>query len=174
MPQRWNARELNCYSHEEGRHLHIGNRLFYEDPDERVEPSARVVVASDAWARDLARRTLSGNTPTTFCDTGGRCSPVLELRPSRDMVSDPAGHPRMGRPESVNPWLRNNPAIAAINGRTAHGCSWPYASSPRCLASWLAEVVGDSLTGLRRHLRRFVETGLVAAFYGRATRPNWA
>ena len=51
MPQRWNARELNCYSHEEGRHLHIGNRLFYEDPDERVEPSARVVVASDAWAR---------------------------------------------------------------------------------------------------------------------------
>lgn len=38
------------YSHEEGRHLRIDNRLFQEDPDERVEQSAHVVVASDARA----------------------------------------------------------------------------------------------------------------------------
>ena len=36
---------VDSYSHEEGRHLRIGNRLFQEDPDERVEPSAQVVVA---------------------------------------------------------------------------------------------------------------------------------
>ena len=42
---------VDCYSHEEDRYLQIGNRLFYEDPDQEVEPSAQVVVASDAWAR---------------------------------------------------------------------------------------------------------------------------
>ena len=30
---------VDCYSHEEDRYLRIGNRLFYEDPDQEVEPS---------------------------------------------------------------------------------------------------------------------------------------
>lgn len=158
---------VDSYSHEEGRHLRIGNRLFNEDPDERVDPSAQVVVASDAWAKELAQRTLSGSTPTLFCDTGGRCSPAVELRPSRDLVSDPAGHPAVGGPGAVNLWLRNNLDVAAINGRTAHKLFMAVCQFPAMRASWLVEVVGGSPTGVRRRLRRFVETGLVAAFDGR-------
>ena len=100
---------LDSYSHEEGRHLRIGNGLFQEDPDERVEPSAQVVVASDAWARELARRMLSRSAPTLFCDTDGRYSPAVELRPSRDLVSDPAGHPSVGRPGSGEPVAEGQP-----------------------------------------------------------------
>ena len=62
---------VDCYSHEEDRYLRIGNRLFYEDPDQAVEPSAQIVVAHDAWARELARSTLSGSTPTLFCTPDG-------------------------------------------------------------------------------------------------------
>ena len=54
---------VDCYSSEEDRYLRIGNRVFYEDPDQQVEPSAQVVVAADAWARELARNTLPDNTP---------------------------------------------------------------------------------------------------------------
>ena len=111
---------VDCYSHEEGRYFRIGNRTFYEDPDQEVEPSALVVVAVDAWARDLARSTLSGNTPTIFCTPDGQCTPAVELRPSRDLVSDPSGHPSVGRPESAGLWLRRNPDMAAIDGRLAH------------------------------------------------------
>ena len=80
---------VDCYSHEEDRYLRIGNRLFYENPDQQVEPSAQVVVAVDAWARELARSTLSSATPTLFCTPDGQCTPAVELRPSRDLVSDP-------------------------------------------------------------------------------------
>ena len=111
---------VDCYSHEEERYLRIGNRLFYESPDQEVEPSAQIVVASDAWARELARQTLSGSTPTLFCTPDGQCTPAVELRPSRDLVSDPADHPVVGRPEAANLWLRDNPDVAAIDGRTAH------------------------------------------------------
>ena len=52
---------VDCYSHEEDRYLRIGNRLFYEDPDQAVEPSGQIVVGHDAWARELARNTLSGS-----------------------------------------------------------------------------------------------------------------
>ncbi len=48
---------VDCYSHQEDRYLRIGNRLFYEDPDQAVEPSAQIVVAHDAWVRELARNT---------------------------------------------------------------------------------------------------------------------
>ena len=88
---------VDCYSSEEDRYLRIGNRTFYEDPDQEVEPSAQVVVAVDAWARELARNTLSGSTPTLFCTSDGRCSPAVELRPSRDLVSDSSAHPTVGR-----------------------------------------------------------------------------
>ena len=67
---------VDCYSHEEDRYLRIRNRLFYEDPDQAVEPSAQIVVASDAWAKELARQTLSGSTPTLFCTPDGQCTPA--------------------------------------------------------------------------------------------------
>ncbi len=158
---------VDCYSHEDDRYLRIGNRLFYENPDEEVEPSAQVVVAADAWARELARDTLSGNTPTLFCTPDGVCTPAVELRPSRDLVSDPAGHPVLGRPEAVDLWLRENPDMAAIDGGTAYRLFLAVCQFPAMRASWLREIVGGESSEVSRHLRRFVATGLVAVFDGR-------
>ena len=158
---------VDCYSHEEDRYLRIGNRLFYEDPDQAVEPSAQIVVAADAWARELARSTLSGSTPTLFCTPDGQCSEAVELRPSRDLVSDPAGHPTVGRPENVGLWLRENPDVEAIDGLAAHRLFLTICQFPAMRASWLKEVVGGSSGEVSRHLGRFVETGLVAVFDGR-------
>ena len=158
---------VDSYSHEEDRYLRIGNRTFYEDPDQEVEPSAQVVVAVDTWARDLARNTLSGDTPTLFCTPDGRCTPAVELRPSRDLVSDPAGHPSVGRPESAGLWLRDNPDMEAIDGLVAHRLFLAICQFPAMRASWLQEVVGNSSGEVSRHLRRFVATGLVAVFDGR-------
>ena len=158
---------VDCYSHEEDRYLRIGNRLLYEDPDQAVEPSGQIVVAADAWARELARKTLSGSTPTLFCTPDGQCTPAVELRPSRDLVSDPADHPIVGRPEAMNLWLWDNPDVAAIDGRTAHRLFLTVCQFPAMPASWLAEVVKGSPAEVRRHLRRFVQTGLVAVFNGR-------
>ena len=158
---------VDSYSHEEDRYLRIGNRTFYEDPDQVVEPSAQVVVAVDAWARDLARNTLSDNTPTIFCTPDGQCSPAVELRPSRDLVSDPSGHASVGRPESASLWLRQNPDVAAIDGRQAHRLFLTIAQFPAMRAAWLREIVGGSPSEVSRHLKRFVETGLVAVFDGR-------
>ena len=158
---------VDSYSHEEDRYLRIGNRVFYEDPDQEVEPSALVVVAVDAWARDLARNTLSGSTPTLFCTPDGQCTPAVELRPSRDLVSDPAGHPSVGRPESAGLWLRQNPDMEAIDGRTAHWLFLTICQFPAMRASWLREIVGNFSGEVSRHLKRFVDTGLVAVFDGR-------
>ena len=157
---------VDCYSHEEDRYLRIGNRLFYEDPDQAVEPSA-LVVAVDSWARELARNTLSDSTPTLFCTPDGQCTPAVELRPSRDLVSDPAGHPTVGRPEQVGLWLRENPDMEAIDGRTAHRLFMTICQFPAMRASWLREIVGGSSGEVSRHLGRFVQTGLVAVFDGR-------
>ena len=158
---------VDCYSSDEGRNFRIGNRLFYEDPDQEVEPSAQVVVAADAWAGELARSTLSGHTPTLFCTPDGVRTPAVKLRPSRDLVSDPAGHPTVGRPEAVNLWLRDNPDMAAIDGPAAHRLFLAVCGFPAMTASWLAEVVGGNASETRQHLRRFVATGLVAVFDGR-------
>ena len=158
---------MDCYSHYEDRYLRIGNRLFYEDPDQAVEPSAQIVVAHDAWARELARNTLTTNTPTLFCTPDGQCSEAVELRPSRDLVSDPAGHPTVGRPENVGLWLRDNPDMEAIDGRTAHRLFMTICQFPAMRASWLREIVGGSSGEVSRHLKRFVDTGLVAVFDGR-------
>ena len=158
---------VDCYSHEEDRYLRIGNRLFYEDPDQAVEPSGQVVVAHDAWARELARTTLSSATPTLFCTPDGQCSEAVELRPSRDLVSDPAGHPTVGRPENAGLWLRENPDMEAIDGRTAHRLFLTVCQFPALRASWLREIVGGSASEVSRHLKLFVDTGLVAVFDGR-------
>ena len=158
---------VDSYSHEEDRYLRIGNRVFYEGPDQEVEPSAQVVVAVDAWARDMARNTLSDSTPTLFCTPDGQCTPAVELRPSRDLVSDPAGHPSVGRPENVGLWLRQNPDMEAIDGRQAHRLFLTICQFPAMRASWLREIVGNSSGEVSRHLKRFVDTGLVAVFDGR-------
>ena len=158
---------VDCYSHEEDRYLRIGNRLFYEDPDQTVEPSAQIVVAHDAWARQLAQTILTGPTPTVFCTPDGICSEAVELRPSRDLVSDPSGHPSVGRPESAALWLRDNPDMAAIDGRAAHRLFMAVCQFPAMRASWLREIVRGSDGEISRHLGRFVETGLVAVFDGR-------
>ena len=158
---------VDCYSADEDRYLRIGNRTFYEDPDQEVEPSAQVVVAVDAWARELAQSTLSGSTPTLFCTPDGRCTPAVELRPSKDLVSDPSGHPVVGRPEAADLWLRQNPDVSAIDGRLAHRLFLAVCQFPAMRASWLAEVARGSPSEVSRHLGRFVDTGLVAVFDGR-------
>ena len=141
--------------------------MFYEDPDQQVEPSGLVVVAADPWALELAKQTLSGSTPTLFCTPGGDCSEPVELLPSRDLVSDPAGHPTVGRPENVGLWLREHPDIAAIDGMTAHRLFLTVAQFPAMRASQLREIVQGAAGEISRHLRRFVQTGLVAVFDGR-------
>ncbi len=125
------------------------------------------MVAHDAWARELARTTLSDSTPTLFCTPDGVCSEAVELRPSRDLVSDPSGHSTVGRPESVGLWLRENPDMEAIDGRTAHRLFMTIAQFPAMRVSWLREIVGGSAGEVSRHLGRFVQTGLVAVFEGR-------
>ena len=121
----------------EDRYFRIGNRTFYDDPDQEVEPSAQVVVAVDAWTRELARSTLSGNTPTIFCTPDGNCTLPWNLRPSRDLVSDPSGHPSVGRPETAGLWLRQNPDMAAIDGRLAHRLFLAVCQFPAMRTSWL-------------------------------------
>ena len=158
---------VDCYSSEEDRYFRIGNRTFYDDPDQEVEPSALVVVAVDAWARELARNTLSGNTPTIFCTPDGNCTPTVELRPSRDLVSDPSGHPSVDRPESAGLWLRQHPDMSAIDGRLAHRLFLALCQFPAMRASWISEVVGGKASEVSRHLKLFVDTGLVAVFEGR-------
>lgn len=61
---------VDAYVHREDRYLRIANRVFYEDPSQAVYPAARVVVAADAWAAELARQTLSGSTPTLIWTPG--------------------------------------------------------------------------------------------------------
>ena len=158
---------VDCYSSGEDHFFRIGNRTFHDDPDQEVEPSAQVVVAVDAWARELARTTLSGSTPTIFCTPDGQCTPAVELRPSRDLVSDPTGHPSVGSPESAALWLRRNPDMATIDGRLAHRLFLAVCQFPAMRTSWLQEVIGGNPSELSRHLRRFVDTGLVAVFDGR-------
>ena len=61
---------VDAYVQAEDRYLRIANRVFYEDPDQEAHPSARVVVAADAWAAELARQTLTGSTPTLIWTPG--------------------------------------------------------------------------------------------------------
>ena len=67
----------------------------------------------------------------------------------------------------MNLWLRENPDMEAIDGRLAHRLFMTIAQFPAMRASWLREIVGGSSAELSRHLKRFVDTGLVAVFDGR-------
>ena len=117
---------------------------------------------------ELAQSTLTSSTPTLFCTPDGRCTPAVDLRPSRNLVSDPSGHPVVGRPEAADIWLRQNPDVAAIDGRQAHRLFMTIAQFPAMRSSWLREIVGGSPSEVSRHLKQFIETGLVAVFDGAA------
>ena len=60
-----------------------------------------------------------------------------------------------------------NPDMEAIDGRTAHRLFMTICHFPAMRASWLREIVGGSSGEVSRHLKRFVDTGLVAVFDGR-------
>ena len=57
--------------------------------------------------------------------------------------------------------------MAAIDGGLAHRLFLAVCQFPAMRASWLGEVVAGSPGEVSRHLRRFVDTGLVAVFDGR-------
>ena len=150
----------------------IENRIFETRPVAAAEPSVQVVVAVDAWALDLARRTLGETvtgdpTPTLYHVAGGlgeegwHGEPV-ELRPSRDLVSDPPGHPSIGRPEAMPDWLAAHPDVAVIDGRVSYRLFSVIVQFPAMRASWLKRVIGGSQREVNDRLGRFVRAGLVA------------
>ena len=59
-------------------------------------------------------------------------------------MSDPAGHPVVGRPEETRAWLRAHPDVAAIDGRVSHRLFSLIAQFPAMRASWLRRLVGAS------------------------------
>ncbi len=160
----WN---LDCYSAERERLFRISNRVFYEDPEQAVEPSALVVVGADRWAVDLARRTLDAETPTLFCTPDRRCSGPVEPRVSRDLVSDPQTRLNPGRSERLARWLRRQPDLDTLNGLLAYRLFLLIAEFPAMRAGWLREISGGSATGVGAILQRFLATGLAARYEGR-------
>ena len=82
-------------------------------------------------------------------------------------MSDPSGHPSIGRLESPPLWLRENPDMEAIDGGLAHRLFLAICQFPAMRASWLREVVVGFDGEIARHLGRFVQTGLVAVLDGR-------
>ena len=155
---------VDCYLHQEGRYLRISNRMFHDGADLEVEPSAQVVIAADAWAVELARRTRSDNVPTAICTSDGQCDPSVQLRPSSDLVSDPMGHPTVGWPERIGRWLERHPDVAAIDGRTAYRIFAIIAEFPGLRTSALRRLAGGSPAEIGRRLRELVEAGLVSVF----------
>ena len=87
---------------------------------------------------------------------------MVELRPSRDLVADPADHPALGRPENIDQWLGRNPDLAALDGPLAFRLFMTIAQFPAMRASQLRRITGASSAQVRRMLEDFVATGLVA------------
>ena len=158
---------VDCYSHEEDRYLRIGNRLFYENPDQ----GGRTLGPDRGGLRRLGQGAGKADPHRQHAH------PVLHSRRpvhpggGTAAIQGPGVRPRRpsrrGQPEAANLWLRDNPDMAAIDGRTAHRLFTTVCQFPAMRASWLAEVVKGSPAEVRRHLRRFVEKGLVAVFDGR-------
>ena len=155
---------IDAFVHGPDHYFRIANRVFYEDPEQAVEPSAQVIVAADAWAAELARRVLAHSTPTLICTADGRWSEPVEVVPSRDRISDPAGHPQIGRPQGVRQWSASNGGLGAINGPTAYRTLLTIAQFPAMRAAWLRELVRGSSQAFNDALDRFVEYELVARF----------
>ena len=92
---------------------------------------------------------------------------MVELRPSRDLVADPPGHPALGRPENIDRWLGNNRDLAALDGPRAYRAFMTIAEFPAMRASQVRRVTGGSVSEVNRILDDFVGTGLAAEFDGR-------
>ena len=158
---------MDCYSSEEDRHLRIGNRTFYEDPEQEWNPRPRWWWSWMPGPGNWPEAPCPVPHPSCSAPPDGQCTPAVELRPSRDLMSDPSGHPAVGRPEAADIWLGQNPDAAAIDGRLAHRLFLAICQFPAMRISWLREIVGRSSGEVYRHLGRFVDTGLVAVFDGR-------
>ena len=158
---------IDCYVAAADDYLRIADRRFYEDPEERVEPSALVVVAADDFAAELARRTLVTTTPTLVCTSDGHCSEPVELRRSFDVVADPLGHTPIGTPESRTRWNKRSLDLLAIDGPTAFKTFMAIAEFPSMTSALLCELVGRSERTVKRVLARFSEVGLIEVFDGR-------
>ena len=155
---------LDTYTHEHDRYFRIANRVFYEDPEQTVEPSAQVIVAADAWGADLARRTLVDVAPTLICTADGHWGDAVELHPSRDRISDPPDHPQVGAPERMQRWESRNRDLVAINGPTAYRTFMAIAQFPGMRASTLCSLTGGSSRTVSRALTRFCDSDLIAEF----------
>ena len=171
---------VGCYSRRDGRYQRTENRIFESQPSVEATPSAQVVVAADAWALDLARRALAGiapapgiaparGTPLLFYTAAGLDEPgwhndAVQLRPSQDLVSDPDGHPLIGRPEATARWLETHGDVNVIAGRTSYRLFALIAQFPALRASWMARIIGASNREVNDRLEQFVRSGLVAVF----------
>ena len=160
----WN---LDCYVARERRSFRISNRVFYEDPEQEVKPSALVVIAADRWAADLAGRTLEEATPTLICTPDRRCGPAVEPRPSRDRVSEPRARISLGRPERIARWLGRRPDLEMLDRPAAYRLFLLIAEFPAMRSDALGEIAGLSRRAAARILRGFIEVGLAVRFDGR-------
>ena len=155
---------LDCYVAAEDRYFRIANRVFYENPQQAIEPSAQVILAADSWAAELARRILIRTAPTLICTPDGRCSEPVVVRPSFDFIADPEQHPAISRKKPTNRWWRDNRDLDAINDPTSFRLFMTISEYPAMRSSWLREITGGSFGTVSRTLASFVETGLVAEF----------
>ena len=159
--------DLDCYVARERRSFRISNRIFYEDPEQEVEPSALVVVAADRWAADLARRTLDEAAPTLVCTPERRCGRPLDARPSRDLISEPGARISLGRPERLARWLSQRPDLETLDRPAAYRLFLGLAEFPAMRAEALRELAGVSPRRASPILRGFLETGLAVRHDGR-------
>ena len=158
---------LDCYVADQDRYFRIENRVFYEDPEQTVEPAAQVIVAADGWAADPARRTLDETAPTVVYTVDGAWGDSVEIRPSRDRVSDPAGHPQLGQAEVNRGWRSANRDLEAIDGVDAYRIFTTIAQFPAMRAAWITELARESSDVVARVLARFADLQLVAEDDGR-------
>ena len=160
----WN---LDCYVARERRTFRISNRVFYDDPEQEVEPSALVVIAADRWAADLAGRSLDDSTPTLVCSADRRCGPAVEPRPSRDLISEPRARLSLGRPEQIARWLSRRPDVNTLDRPAAYRLFLLIAEFPAMRADTLREIAGVSRRMAAGILGGFLATGLAVRFDGR-------
>ncbi len=155
---------VDCYLADDDRYLRIADRRFYEDPDERAEPSALVVVAIDGWAARLAHRTLVGTVPTLIYTLDGRFSEPVELNRSLDTIADPVGRRAIGSTRSYQRWQSSNRDLFAIDGTTAYRVFVAIAEFPAMTAPVLSELARSSVRTVTSVLARFSELGLIEVF----------
>ena len=159
---------VDGYSHEEDRYLRIGNRTLLRGPG----PGGGAL-GPGGGGRGRLGQGAGQKHPERF-----HAHPFLRagrpVRPRRGTAAlpGPGVRPRrtshrVGRPESAGLWLRENPDMEAIDGLAAHRLFLAICQFPAMRASWLREIVGNSSGEVSRHLKRFVDTGLVAVFDGR-------